>query len=218
MKQLRNLPTRGLGHRRDGRPIFFLGPARPEMRQNVRPTDPLSIHGRSSGSTANGPSGTGPHAGTRTSALAPASSSASACTGTPSRTPVSWHGSPLATGRSTSSFTHSGWTLRPGSKWRAPDRSPPAQPRTTSSGASRNLACLIGPRAGCSAHSPTFRFHRRGSAKVGTRLPAVGRCCPPPFLLLPSNAGYVRLPPAAGSCSLATEVAKEAISCQLAQA
>jgi hypothetical protein len=61
-------------------------------------------------SPVNGLSGAGPHAGTRTSAPAPASSGASACTRTPSRTPASWPGSPPTTGRSTSGSTHSGWT------------------------------------------------------------------------------------------------------------
>jgi hypothetical protein len=64
----------------------------------------------SPGSPVNGLSGAGPHAGTRTSAPAPASSGASACTRAPSRTPASWPGSPPTTGRSTSGSTHSGWT------------------------------------------------------------------------------------------------------------
>jgi hypothetical protein len=97
-------------------------------RRTARPLGCPSIHGRSPGCPVSGPSGAGPHAGTWTSVPAPASSCASACTRIPSRTPASWHGSPLTTGRSTNSFTHSGWTLRPGSKWRAPNQSAPAQP------------------------------------------------------------------------------------------
>jgi hypothetical protein len=65
--------------------------------------------GRSPGSPVNGLSGAGPHVGTWASApvAASASSGASTCTHTPSRTPPSWPGSPLITSRSTSSFTHS---------------------------------------------------------------------------------------------------------------
>ena len=68
-------------------------------------------------------------AGTWTSAPAPASSGASAPTRTPSRTPPSWPGSPPTIGRSTSGFTHSGWTLRRGSTRRVPSLSALAQPR-----------------------------------------------------------------------------------------
>ena len=57
---------------------------------------------------ANGLSGGGPNAGTRTSAPVPASSSASVAPRPPSRFPMSWHDSPPTTCRSTSSSARTG--------------------------------------------------------------------------------------------------------------
>jgi hypothetical protein len=87
-----------------------------------------------------GPSGAGPHAGTWTSVPAPALSGASACTRTLSRTPPSWPGSPPTTGRSTSGFTHSGWTLRRGNGMSGPSLPALAQARTHSAVRRRSRA------------------------------------------------------------------------------
>jgi hypothetical protein len=62
------------------------------------------------------------------------SSGTCAYTRTPSRTPATWPGLLLTTGRSTSGFTHSGWTLRRGSERGVPSRgrapvSPPSRTR-----------------------------------------------------------------------------------------